>query len=325
MATATIPSQTAEREIVVSRVFNAPRELVFQAWSSHEHLAHWYGPNGFTITTHEMAFRSGGVWRFIMHGPDGRDYPNRVIFQEVVEPERLVYAHDDEEEGAEAIRFNTTVTFDEAGAGKTKLTMRSVFSSKQEKDRVEALAGAVEGGIETVGRLAEYLAGQNGGKLATLTIALPSEKEVILRRVFSAPRTLVFKAMTQPEHVRNWWGCKAFTMTVCEMDFRVGGSWRFVQRAPDGSEHPFRGDYLEIVEPERVVQTFIYDVDGIRDFPATETVTLVEQDGRTILTNRIEHLNQRARDGHFYSGMEMGATESMNRLEELVASMDASS
>jgi uncharacterized protein YndB with AHSA1/START domain len=318
---AATPSQTADREIVVSRVFNAPRALVFQAWSSHEHLAHWYGPDGFTITTHEMAFEPGGVWRFIMHGPDGRDYPNRVIFKEVVEAERLVYTHDDGGEAAVPVSFETRVTFDEVDGGKTKLTMRSVFATKQEKDRVEREHGAVEGGLQHVGRLAEYLAMQSGGKAATLTICLPSEKEVILRRVFNAPRNLVFQAMTQPEHVRNWWGCKAFTMTVCEMDFRVGGSWRFVQRAPDGSEHPFRGDYLEIAAPERVVQTFVYDVEGIRDFPATETVTLVEQDGKTILTNRIVHLNQQARDGHFYSGMELGATESMNRLEELVASM----
>lgn len=321
MATATIPSQTADREIVVSRVFNAPRKLVFQAWSSHEHLVHWFGPNGFSITTREMTFQPGGMWRFLMHGPDGRDYPNRVVFSEVVEPERLVYTHDDDG-GVEQISFNTTVTFEEAGPGKTKLTMRTVFLSKAEKDRVVEEFGAVEGGLETVGRLAKYLAGQNGGKEAALTISLPSEKEVVLRRVFNAPRSLVFKAMTQPEHVRNWWGCRDFELTVCEIDFRVGGSYRMVQRAPDGQVHPFRGDYLEIVPPERVVQTFIYDVDGIRDYPSTETVTLVEQDGKTILTNSIKYLSQQARDGHFYSGMEWGATESMDRLEELVGSLD---
>jgi uncharacterized protein YndB with AHSA1/START domain len=306
---------------VVSRVFNAPRELVFRAWSSHEHLSRWYGPDGFTITTHELAFKPGGVWRFIMHGPDGRDYPNRVVFQEIVEPQRLVYAHDDEEEGDDAIRFNTTVTFDEAGAGKTKLTMRSVFSSKQEKDRVAQEHGAVEGGLQHVGRLAEYLAMQNGGKAAGLTVALPSEKEVILRRVFNAPRGLVFQAMTEPEHIRQWWGPREFELKDCEMDFRVGGSWRFVQRKSDGTEHPFRGEYLEIVVPERVVQTFVYDVEMIRDYPATEHMTLVEQDGKTIFTNRVVHLTQQARDGHFYSGMEWGATESMDRLEELVASL----
>lgn len=324
MATATTPSQTAEREIVISRVFDAPRELVFRVWSSHEHLSKWYGPDGFTITTHEMAFKPGGVWRFIMHGPDGRDYPNRVVFQEIVEPELLVYAHDDDDKGPDAIRFNTTVSFHEAGAGKTKLTMRSVFSSKQEKDRVEKLAGAVEGGLQHVGRLAEYLAGQNGGKAAALTIALPSEKEVILRRVFNAPRALVFEAMTKPEHICKWWGPREFAVSECEMDFRVGGSWRFVQRKSDGTEHPFRGEYLEIAAPERIVQTFIYDVDFIRDYPMTEHMTLTEQDGKTILTTRVVHLSQQSRDGYLASGAEWGAGESMDRLEELAMSMDAS-
>ncbi len=321
MATVTSPSQTADREIVISRVFNAPRALVFRAWSSHEHLSRWYGPNGFSITTHEMAFAPGGAWRFIMHGPDGRDYPNRVIFKEIIEPELLVYTHDDGGELAEPISFHTRVTFEEVGADKTRLTMRSVFPSKQAKDRVEQEHGAVEGGIETVGRLAEYLAEQNGGKAATLTIALPSEKEVILRRVFNAPRELVFKAMTEPEHIRKWWGPREFELKECEMDFRVGGAWRFVQRKSDGTEHPFRGEYLEIVAPERVVQTFIYDVDGIRDFPMTEHMTLTEQDGKTTLTTRVVHGSQQARDGYLSSGMEWGATESMDRLEELVASM----
>lgn len=321
MATTASSSQTADREIVVSRVFNAPRELVFRAWSSHEHLSRWFGPDGFSITTHEMTFAPGGMWRFKMHGPDGHDYPNRVIFKEVVEPERLVYTQDDDDEGAEPIRFNTTVTFDDAGQGKTKLTMRTVFPSKKAKDRVVNEFGAVEGGLETVGRLAEYLASQHGGKAAELTISLPSEKEVILRRVFNAPRALVFRAMTEPEHIRQWWGPREFELHECEMDFRVGGAWRFVQRKSDGTEHPFRGEYLEIVAPERVVQTFVYDVDGIRDFPMTEHMTLTEADGKTILTTRVVHGSQQARDGYLSSGMEWGATESMDRLEELIASM----
>src|SRR5690606_4166572 len=117
-----------------------------------------------------------------------------------------------------------------------------VFATKQGKDLVAEKYGAVEGGLETVGRLAEYLAAQNGGKAATLTICLPSEKEVILRRVFNAPRALVFEAMTKPEHIRKWWGPREFELSECEMDFRVGGSWRFVQSKSDGSKHPFRGE-----------------------------------------------------------------------------------
>ena len=86
-------SNTSDREIVVMRVFDSPRALVFKAWTDPKHLAHWWGPNGFSITTYEMEFKPGGVWRFVMHGPDGRDYQNENVYVEIAEPERLVYMH----------------------------------------------------------------------------------------------------------------------------------------------------------------------------------------------------------------------------------------
>ncbi|HEU0053538.1 MAG TPA: SRPBCC domain-containing protein, partial [Longimicrobium sp.] len=91
MTTTTAPFPTADREVVQSRVFDAPRELVFDAWTDPAAVAEWFGPDGFTITTYEMDVRPGGVWRFTMHGPDGTDFPNRVDYHEVVRPERLVY------------------------------------------------------------------------------------------------------------------------------------------------------------------------------------------------------------------------------------------
>ena len=84
---------TPDREIVIKRTLDAPRELVFAAWTDLKHLPHWYGPNGFTTTIHEMDLRPGGVWRLTMHGPDGRDYTSKIVFSEVVRPERLVYRH----------------------------------------------------------------------------------------------------------------------------------------------------------------------------------------------------------------------------------------
>lgn len=137
------------------RVFDAPRELVFKAWIDPARIAQWWGPDGFTTTTHEMDVRPGGVWRFVMHGTDGVDYPNRIDYGEVVEPERLVYVHGDDGEGAQA-PFHVTVTFAEQ-AGKTELTMRSVFESAAERDRVVDEVGAIDGGNQTLGRLAEYL------------------------------------------------------------------------------------------------------------------------------------------------------------------------
>ena len=144
-----------DREIVLSRVYEAPRELVFAAWTDPRHLAQWWGPNGFTTTTHAFDMRPGGVWRFVMHGPDGRDYENRITYDEIVKPERLVYRHGGGED-VEPVRFRVTVTFEDLG-GKTRLTMRAVFPSAAERDRVVEEYGAAEGATQTLARLAGHL------------------------------------------------------------------------------------------------------------------------------------------------------------------------
>ena len=145
---------TADREIVVTRVFDAPRERVFDAFVDREHVGHWWGPTGFTTTTHEMDVRPGGVWRFIMHGPDGVDYPNYVSYIEVARPERLVYDH-----GADSgdPHFHVTITFADEG-GRTRLTMRSLFPTAAARDYVVREFKAIEGGNQTLDRLGEYLA-----------------------------------------------------------------------------------------------------------------------------------------------------------------------
>jgi uncharacterized protein YndB with AHSA1/START domain len=153
-------------------------------------------------------------------------------------------------------------------------------------------------------------------------IAEPGQPTMVFTRVFDAPRRLVFEAYSKPEHVSRWWGGKRHTLTVCEMDFRPGGAWRFVLRGPDGQAHPFKGRYREIVPPERLVYTFIYDVPGIRDHEALETLIFEERDGRTTLTNTMVHKTVEARDGHLQAGMEAGASETLDRLAEILATMD---
>lgn len=149
-------TNTADREIIITRVFNAPRELVFDVWTDPNHVGHWWGPTGFTTTTHEMEVRPGGVWRFIMHGPDGVDYKNRIVYQEVVRPERLVYLHDDDSE-ENAREFHVTVTFTEQ-EGRTGLTMRTLFATAGERDMVVKEFSAIEGGNQTLDRFGEHLA-----------------------------------------------------------------------------------------------------------------------------------------------------------------------
>ncbi len=156
-----IPKWWGPRSVstVVDNTFDAPRDVVFRAWTDQQQIERWWGPNGFTTTTLEMDVRPGGLWRFIMHGPDGVDYPNRIDYEEIVVPERLVYTHGDDSEGKRG-EFHTTVTFEERD-GQTVLTMRAVFGTAAERNRVVEEFGAVEGAQQTLARLAEFLAGQN--------------------------------------------------------------------------------------------------------------------------------------------------------------------
>jgi uncharacterized protein YndB with AHSA1/START domain len=151
---------TPDREIVTRRTLDAPRELVFAAWTDPKHLPHWYGPDGFTITIHEMNVTPGGAWRLTMHGPDGRDYYNNIVFVEVVRPERLIYRHVPAE-GTEPVTHRTTVTFEDRG-GRTDLTLRLTFESNEARDHAIKVYGALEGGKQTVGRLAAHLATLRG-------------------------------------------------------------------------------------------------------------------------------------------------------------------
>jgi uncharacterized protein YndB with AHSA1/START domain len=151
-------------------------------------------------------------------------------------------------------------------------------------------------------------------------LELKSDREIVITRTFAAPRRVVFDALTKPEYVKRWYGLKILTMSVCEIDLRVGGRWRYVLRAPDGSEHGFTGEYREIVPPERIVCTENYEA----LMPGHEmlvTVTLDEQDGKTTLTSRIVYQSQADRDGHLQSGMEHGMRETYERLAELLSTL----
>jgi uncharacterized protein YndB with AHSA1/START domain len=151
-----------------------------------------------------------------------------------------------------------------------------------------------------------------------LTVTLPSDLEIEMTQVFDAPRELVFEAMTKCEHITKWWGPRGTELT-CELDFRPGGSYRFVQHAPDGQEYAFRGEIREIAPPERVVQTFEFE--GMPGHIAVETVVLEEKDGRTTVTSTSVYQSKDDRDGIIASGMEAGAAESYERLGELLATL----
>jgi uncharacterized protein YndB with AHSA1/START domain len=147
--------QTIDRGIWFERVFDAPRELVFDVWTDPKHVAEWWGPSGFTNTVQEMDLRPGGVWRFVMHGPDGVDYPNRIQFVEVERPSRLVYDHMGQ--NADEAPFRGCVTFYADGPARTRLIMRTLFPTSAIRELVSREYHAVEGGNQTLDRLGAYL------------------------------------------------------------------------------------------------------------------------------------------------------------------------
>ncbi len=158
-----------------------------------------------------------------------------------------------------------------------------------------------------------------GGAGRTTFHIPPDEPIIVIRRVFDAPRRRVWEACTRPEHLVRWWGPRGSTLTVCNVDLRIDGTWRFVVRLPDGSEHGFGGEYREIVPQERIVQTYRYD--GYPEAVAVETFELTEADGRTVATTTVRHASITNRDGHVLSGMEEGASQSWQRLAEEVGRM----
>lgn len=304
-------ADSADREIALTRIFDAPRELVFEAWTNPKHIPHWWGPQGFSTTVHEMDVRPGGVWRLTMRGPDGRDYKNRIVFIEVDEPERLVYQHEPEP-GSEPVSFQSTVTFVESGE-KTEVTVRMLFPSAQARDHVVKTYGAIEGLKQTLGRLGEHLeemARDASGQFS-------KKRELVITRTFDAPRRLVFAAFSKPENLAHWWGPKGFTLPKCEVDFRPGGVFHFVMRGPDGKDYPFRGSYLEIVEPERIVfQGILNDEPGHQVWT---TVTFAEEDGPDATKTRLTVQQTYSFESDATRGAEEGWNQTLDRLEGFLA------
>ena len=152
---------TADREIVISRVIDAPRELVFEAFTAVRHLSRWWGPEGFTTTTRAFEFRVGGVWDFVMHGPDGTDYAEWITWTEIDPPERIALRHGESRDDPNT--FESVLTF-AADRAATRIEMRTVFPTRQLRDEAVEKYHAIEGGRQTLANLAAYVTGMSGEK-----------------------------------------------------------------------------------------------------------------------------------------------------------------
>ena len=300
-------TKPTDRELVFTRVFDAPRELVFEAWTEPKHLEAWWGPNGFRTESLSMDLRPGGSWRLIMHGPDGREYRNKTVYSEVVAPERLVYQHGSEDG---TVRMGVTTTFEAISEELTRVTMWMVFRSSEELEDLVKTYGADKGGVQTLERLGDHLS------------AIPAiHKELVLTRVFDAEREDVFRAWTDASILKVWWGPKGFTNPVCEVDAQVGGRLRIVMRGPDGTEYPMRGIFREVMAPERLVFSNV-PVDGNDQamLLGVTTVTFETVSGGTKLTVRTVAIGVHPMASRMIEGMEMGWNMSLDRLNDLVTS-----
>lgn len=316
---------TTDREIILSRVFDASPDLVFEVWTDPEHSRHWWGPRGFTTTTHAMELRPGGAWRYTMHGPDGRDYENLITFLEVSRPTRLVYKHGGNKD-TEPVNFEVTVTFENLG-GKTRVTMRSLFPSAHAKDFVVKTYGAVEGGKQHLERLAEYLsmAGNN-----------PKPDPFVISRVFKAPRGLVWKAWTERDRMMRWFGPKGFTMRAATLDLRPGGAFHYCLRGPDGKDMWGKFVYREITPQNRIVlvNSFSDEEGGLTRHPMAptwpremlSTTTFADHagvGGGTVVTVRWSPINATDEELKTFEagrqGMNQGWTGTFEQLEEYLA------
>jgi uncharacterized protein YndB with AHSA1/START domain len=265
-----IAENAMERELVIERVFDAPRELVFQAWTDPKHMPRWWGPKHFTNRVEQMDVRPGGSWRIIMCAPDGAEHPSQGVYREVVPPERLVFTNTAvDKDGKVIIDGFTTVTFADQD-GKTKLTLETRGVAKVDY-AANYLKGMEAGWTQSLERLGESL------------LASTADREIVITRVFDAPRSLVFDAWTDPQHVGSWWGPTGFTTTTHEIDVRPGGVWRFIMHAPNGVDYPNKILYLEITKPERLV--YDHGDDGQPGYFRV-TVTFTDEGGKTRLTMR---------------------------------------
>ncbi|MEZ5337774.1 MAG: SRPBCC family protein [bacterium] len=313
-------ARTGERELSFSRVFAAPRELVWQALTEPEHVIHWWGPDGFTNTVHLHELRTGGRWNLTMHGPDGTDYPNYIIFDEIIDNSRLAFHHV-QGEGSEQVHHTSLFEVADTQGG-TLVTMKLTMPSAAALDELIGKYGVLEGGLQCIRRWGEFVMAREADRQGGFLLATPSDTEILVLRTFKAAPALLFEACTRPEHLRNWWGgCGQLTTKLCEAEPVVGGRWRIVLSAPDGTEHGFHGEYLELVPGVRCVQSFVYEqVEGAESL---ETAEFQPVEGGTRLLITIRHRSREARDAHLHSGMEGGMRQSHEALDRLLEKLQS--
>lgn len=226
-------------ELKLTRIYDAPVKAVWDAWTDPKKAAKWWGPRGFTITTHAKDFRPGGHWAYTMHGPDGTEYPNKTLYLEIEKHRRLVYDHGGNDDRPPM--FRVTVLFSETD-GKTKMEMTMALPNAEAAEQAKKFIKHA-GGNATWDRLAEYLAHESGGR-----------ERFVINRTFEAPIATLYEMWTKAEHLSQWLPPKGFTMKHARSEIKPGAStfWSMTDGTTTMYGHLH---YLELRAPDRLVYT----------------------------------------------------------------------
>jgi uncharacterized protein YndB with AHSA1/START domain len=307
------------KEIHIQRTYDAPLQAVWDAWTDPAQVAQWWGPRGFSITTHSKDLRTGGSWIYTMHGPDGTDYPNSTTYLEVVPLAKLVYDHGANDERPPL--FRVTVLFSEVD-GKTRMDMSMGLESAEAAAQTRQFIKQA-GGNSTWDRLAEFLAKR-----------LSDQEKFVIARTFDAPLAVVFDMWSKPEHFVRWLAPTGFDMRFIRADIRTGGSTLYSMTGPAFTMYG-RAHYEEVRSPDRLVYTqqFCDEHENIARHPMAPTwpetmrttVDLTaEGPDQTRVTVTWEVVGQATAEemAVFTSaraGMTQGWTGSFDKLEDLLA------
>ena len=312
---------TDSNEIRITRIYDAPVKAVWDAWTEPDQVAQWWGPRGFTLTTHAKDLRPGGTWEYTMHGPDGTDYPNITKYHEVERYALLVYDHGGSKDRPPM--FRVTARFTELKPGKqTKLEMTLALATVEAAREARAFIKKASG-ESTWDRLDEYLAHRASG-----------EERFVINRSFEAPIATLWEMWTQPERFQRWLPPTGATMKFIEADIRAGGQGRYVMTTDTGLTMYGRVRYLEISGPTKLVYTQEFtDEQGhlarhplVPTWPATMlTTVLLSEEGpertRVTVTWTIEGAvtpEELATFTQGRAGMTAGWTGSFDKLEAIV-------
>ncbi len=301
----------AEREIISSRILNFNRETVFNAWSELSKISKWWGPHGFTNTIHKFEFKPGGHWSFIMHGPNGKNYDNEIIFHEIKNPELIILEH------TSPPHFFVRASFEELGE-KTQVTFRQLFDDSRTFDAVKNIC--IEGNEQNFDRLESLLSG--GFK----DYPFDPKLDLILEKIVDIPPNLIFKGWTSPEIMPNWfcpvpWKAKNF-----KMDLRPGGAFNWMMESPEGKEFLNQGSILEIIPNKKLVFTSalladyrpVSELKSGADLFFTGIIILEPSGNGTKYIAIGRHRNEQDRKRHAEMGFEKGWEICLDQLVEFM-------